>query len=123
MTEEDDRAEYEEMVLVEVREEELRNRPVFQSMRAVRFTSYSKGRGIRRKQPKEIIFVSYGLNGGWSSWSGEDRTDGGRNPWDVWATDVIKSGDVVATPPPFFRPILWSLDRRLHGLEGRLYRS
>lgn len=87
--------EHQEEVLAEINEEERDARPVRRFISGVRFFSRSKGRGrSRRKHPREVTLLQYGEDrnaGRWRLWSGEDRTDEGRNPWDEWATEVFGS--------------------------------
>jgi len=64
--------------------------PITHHMHVVRFISRSKGRG-RATPPRQVILLQF--NGDrrarrWRSWSGEDRQDGGRVPWDQWATEM-----------------------------------
>jgi hypothetical protein len=59
-------------------------------MHGVRFVSRSKGKG-RIVPPRTVTLVQF--NGDrrakrWRSWSGEDRQDRGRAPWDQWATEM-----------------------------------
>lgn len=83
--------EYEREVLEELRREMLSTLPVPRCMHAVRFFSSSRGRGRRkRRRPREVILLQYGedrARGCWRSWSG--RTEGGRLPWDQWATEIF----------------------------------
>ncbi|MCK9569513.1 hypothetical protein M0R72_11285 [Candidatus Pacearchaeota archaeon] len=59
-------------------------------MHGVRFLSKSAGKG-RRRPPRLVTLLQF--NGDrrskrWRSWSGEDRQDNGRIPWDQWATEM-----------------------------------
>jgi len=80
-------------VMEKMKLEEIQNHLIAQQMHGIRFISKSKGRGRkRRKIPREVILIQYGidvLNYRWRWWSGEDRSDKGRIPWDVWATEIF----------------------------------
>ena len=84
--------EYLREVLEEIREEARESGSLLRFMRGVRFLSRKKGKKRKRKHPCEVILLQYGsdwLTGRHRSWTGEDRTDRGRIPWDEWATEVL----------------------------------
>lgn len=94
--------EYLRAVLNEIREEVLEGELLLKSMHGVQFLSRSKGLTKRkhpgkkikrnRKHSEEVILLQYGIDqaaGQWRSWSGEDRTDKGKIPWDEWATEIL----------------------------------
>lgn len=61
--------------------------PVLHWMHGVRFISRSKGRG-RSTPPRQVTLLQFGNGRHWRLWTGEDRQDGGRCPWDQWATEM-----------------------------------
>ncbi len=73
-------------ILQEVEREVLEEDPVIQFFEVVQFQSYSKGKGRRRKFPKNIIFIRPRGTGRWFSW---DKEADCSLPWDKWATEVI----------------------------------
>lgn len=95
--EEEELRRYEEEVLQEAERERLWQDPVLHWMHAVRFQSCSRGRGRKASRyPREVTLLQYGSDyrkGRWRYWSGEDRDDHGRNPWDEWVTEIF--GDTL----------------------------
>lgn len=92
-TEEEALKEHQDQILLEIHLEELAAHPVVQHMHGVRFVSTSKGRGRKRKRARVVTLIQCGpvdeRDGRWRYWSGDDRTDKGRIPWDDWATQVF----------------------------------
>lgn len=77
--------DWQEQTLREIQRELLHENEVARRVHGVRFLSRSGGRG-RGIPPRMVTLVHYGHR--WRLWSGEDRQDGGRIPWDCWATEM-----------------------------------
>ena len=77
--------------------------PVLTTLHGVVFESRSKGLGKRnkkgerkrkrRKHPKSVTLLKW--NGRWHIWTGEDRSDNGRIPWDEWVQEIFDEHAVV----------------------------
>ena len=95
----------EKRILIEIIREELKSRPVFRWMHAVSFHSYSRGRNrTPRKHHREVVLIQYGKMGPWRAWSGEDRTDNGKHPWDVRAMEMLSERFLVQLEAKGIRP-------------------
>jgi len=82
--------EWDQLTLNEIQRELLGDNPVRRWMHGVRFVSMSAGRS-RRRRPRTVTLLQYDGDrraGRWRFWRGEDRQDGGRIPWDQWATEI-----------------------------------
>lgn len=76
-------------LLDEIHRDILLDHPLARSMHAVRFLSRSAGRG-RKRPPRLVTLMQFnGDHNRWRFWSGEDRQDKGRIPWDTWAQELF----------------------------------
>lgn len=93
-------------IAAEVAKDESRSRPPLSWMHVVSFSSFSKGRGRPRRCPIEVILVQW-RNGPWVKWSGEDRTDNGKHPWDVLVMEMLSERHLAQLEAAGTRPEDW----------------
>jgi len=101
-------------------EEEIQESPVFEYFDdVVRFISRSRGRGRKRKYPKEVILIK--KSGRYHYWNGYSDKITKSLPWDKWAQEAYPdSYDLVSrigNPSSLFREDLFNILETLEEIK------
>jgi len=85
----------------ECEREALNENLVFQYFDAIMFTSFSKGRNRKRRNPKIITLIRSKGSRKWHLWNMESEKISRTLPWDRWAQEIFsEQGYVPSTKYP-----------------------